>query len=293
MAPGRTGRRRAARCALLGDRHHPPPSRPAWLKRPHDIADARRRCRTACWRRPAAMLKPGGLLVYCGLLARARGRRRADRGLPRAARPSRRCRSSPTRSATSASAHARGRACAPCPATGRARRPRRVLRRTSAPPLEQDQRPRGASQIAAHLISRPMRQTGPNRAVDPCRGFRAARRGSPRDRQGRRRLHPCRRDGRPFRAEHHHRPERREGAAPARRTAVRRPSDDRAGRSLHPGIRRSRRRHHHRAPGSRPAPPPHASSSSSRSARRPACRSIRRRRSRRSSRSSRRSTSCW
>ena len=39
--------------------------------------------------------------------------------------------------------------------------------------------------------------------------------------------------------------------------AVRRPSDDRAGRSLPRGLRRGRRRHHHRPSRGRAAPPPH------------------------------------
>jgi ribulose-phosphate 3-epimerase len=52
------------------------------------------------------------------------------------------------------------------------------------------------------------------------------------DRRRRGRLDPCRRDGRAFRAQHHHRPDGGEGAAPAHRQAVRRPPDDRAGRSL-------------------------------------------------------------
>ena len=61
----RTVRRRAARCALLVDRHHPPPSRRA-------LAQERSRHR-ACWSRcsselldrAADLLKPGGTLVYC------------------------------------------------------------------------------------------------------------------------------------------------------------------------------------------------------------------------------------
>ena len=72
-------------------------------------------------------------------------------------------------------------------------------------------------------------------------------------------------------------PARREGAPSAHVQAVRRPPDDLAGRPLPRRIRRGRRGHHHRPPGGRPAPPPHHPAHQGRSARRPACRSIRRR----------------
>ncbi len=65
-------------------------------------------------------------------------------------------------------------------------------------------------------------------SLDPGSRFRAARRGGARRRCGRRRLDPCRRDGRAFRAQHHHRPGRGEGAAAAHAQAVRRAPDDRA-----------------------------------------------------------------
>ena len=52
----------------------------------------------------------------------------------------------------------------------------------------------------------------------------------------------CRRDGRAFRPQHHHRPRCGEGAAPAHRQGVRRASDDRALRSLSGGVRQGRRR---------------------------------------------------
>ena len=96
----------------------------------------------------------------------------------------------------------------------------------------------------------------PHRAIDPGRRFRQARRGGARDRRGRRRLDPCRRHGRPFRAQYHHRSRRGEGAAAAHQEAVRRASDDRALRSLSRGLRQGRRRPHHRACGGRPARPP-------------------------------------
>ena len=62
-----------------------------------------------------------------------------------------------------------------------------------------------------------------------------------------RRLDPSRRHGRPFRAQHHVRPRRREGAAPAQPEGLRRAPDDRAVRSLSRSLRQGRRRHHHGA----------------------------------------------
>ena len=56
---------RPARCALLVDRHHPPPSRTSpWLK--HE-ADSRSSppCNSACSTARVTLLKPGGTLVYC------------------------------------------------------------------------------------------------------------------------------------------------------------------------------------------------------------------------------------
>ena len=70
-----------------------------------------------------------------------------------------------------------------------------------------------------------------HRAVDPRRRFRQARRGGARGRRRRRRLDPCRRHGRPFRAQHLHRAGRGEGDPAAHQEAARRASDDRAVRS--------------------------------------------------------------
>ena len=80
---------------------------------------------------------------------------------------------------------------------------------------------------------------------------------------------------------------------PHTRQAVRRPSDDLAGRPLPRRLRRGRRRHHHRPSRGRAAPPPHDPARSRRSARRPASRSTRRPRPRCSTMCSRRSTWCW
>ena len=95
-----------------------------------------------------------------------------------------------------------------------------------------------------------------DRAVDPGRRFRPARRRGARGRCRRRRLDPCRRDGRALRAQHLHRARRGEGAAPAHQEDIRRPSDDRAVRSLSRSLRQGRLRHHHGACGGRPAHPP-------------------------------------
>ena len=91
----------------------------------------------------------------------------------------------------------------------------------------------------------------------PVSRLREARRGSARDRCGRRRLDPHRRDGRPFRAQPHDWSGRGEGAAAAQREAVRRPSDDLAGRPFPRRLRRGWRRHHHGPSGSGAAPPSH------------------------------------
>ena len=74
--------------------------------------------------------------------------------------------------------------------------------------------PRTLSGAANYASNRPH---GPpaHLPVDPVRRFRQAGRGSPRDRRGRRRLDPYRRDGRAFRAQPHHRPGGGEGAPPA------------------------------------------------------------------------------
>ena len=83
--------------------------------------------------------------------------------------------------------------------------------------------------------------------------FRQTGRRSARGRGRRRRLDPCRRDGRPFRAQYLHRPRRGEGDPPDHQEDARRASDDRALRSLSRGLRQGRLRHHHRACGGRPA----------------------------------------
>ena len=70
--------------------------------------------------------------------------------------------------------------------------------------------------VRAQLIASNRRHgRSAHRPVDPVRRLRPARRGSARDRRGRRRLDPHRRHGRPFRAQPHHRPGRGEGAPPA------------------------------------------------------------------------------
>ena len=99
---------------------------------------------------------------------------------------------------------------------------------------------RAGSVSAVRLLRAPMRpvrnrghaEASANRAVDSLGRFRAPGRGGPRDERRRRRLHPHRRDGRAFRPQHHDRPGRGQGAAAALRPAVRRPSDDLAGRPL-------------------------------------------------------------
>ena len=87
------------------------------------------------------------------------------------------------------------------------RRARRLLRRAPCP-----QRRLASNRAHGRAADRPLH---------PLRRFRAARRGSARDRRGRRRLDPHRRDGRPFRAQHHHRPGGGEGASPAQRQDLR------------------------------------------------------------------------
>ena len=128
-----------------------------------------------------------------------------------------------------------------------------------------------------------------NRAQHPVRRFRASWRGSAGGRRGRCRLHPCRCDGRPFRAQPYRRAQRGEGIAPAHQESPRRPSDDRADRSIS-------RPSPTPVPTSSPSMPKPAPISTARSrssrgwARRPACRSIRRRPPKRSNSCSTRST---
>ena len=69
--------------------------------------------------------------------------------------------------------------------------------------------------LGGHQTGGPDASPARHRSIDPVRRLRQARRGGARDRRGRRRLDPCRRHGRPFRAQHHHRPRRGEGAAAA------------------------------------------------------------------------------
>ena len=63
-----------------------------------------------------------------------------------------------------------------------------------------------------------------HRALDPVRRLRAARRGGARRRRGRRRLDPSRRDGRPFRPQHHLRPGRGQGDPRPHATAASTPT---------------------------------------------------------------------
>ena len=72
----------------------------------------------------------------------------------------------------------------------------------------------------------------PHRSLDSKRRFRAPWSRDRSSGEGGRRSHPCRRDGRPFRAQHHHRAAGRKGAPPPRQKALRRASDDFAGRPL-------------------------------------------------------------
>ena len=111
---GRAVRRRAARRAVLVDRHHPPPSRRALAqergrhRRAHRAAAAPARPR----RRPAQARRHARLLR---LLARAGGRRAADRGAA-GAQPAR-CaasRSPPARSSATPNSSAPRATCARC-----------------------------------------------------------------------------------------------------------------------------------------------------------------------------------
>ena len=106
----------------------------------------------------------------------------------------------------------------------------------------------------------------PDRTLDTRRRFRPARRGGTRGRCSRCRLDPCRRHGRPFRAQHLDRPRRGQGASPAHQEGARRAPHDRALRSLSRSLRQGRLRHHHRACGSEPARAPLAAARSARSA---------------------------
>ncbi len=116
-----------------------------------------------------------------------------------------------------------------------------------------------------------------HRPLGPVGGFLEARRRGRGGRGGRRRLDPSRRDGRPFRAQHHLRPAGHQGDPQPHRQGVRLPSDDRAGRPLSGRLRRRRLRHHHRACRGRAASRSLAAGDQERSARRPASRSTRRR----------------
>ena len=92
--------------------------------------------------------------------------------------------------------------------------------------------------------------------LDPVCGLRPAGRRGTRGRCRRRRLDPCRRDGRALRSEHLDRAGRGEGAAAAQPEGVRRPPDDRALRPLSRSLRQGRLRHHHGACGIFAAYPP-------------------------------------
>src|SRR5580704_15205498 len=110
--------------------------------------------------------------------------------------------------------------------------------------------------LGERRIGKPDAPPAPDRAVDPRRRLRQARRGGARSRGRRRRLDPRRRDGRPFRTQHHHRAGRGEGATPPRQKTARRAFDDLADRSLSRSVRGGGRRPHHRARGSRAARAP-------------------------------------
>jgi SAM-dependent methyltransferase len=185
--------------------------------------------------RAADWVKPGGTLVYATCsLEPAEGEAQVATLL--AARKDYRDRSGPCR--RTARGHRAGQTkagCAPCPACSC----RTMAAATASSSRGSNEPPSG------RLAGRYGHATGrhaascPYRPFDPLRRFRAAGRGGARDRRRRRRLDPCRCDGRPFRAQHHDRPGRGEGAPPAHHQAARRPSDDRAGRCL---SRRSPRR---------------------------------------------------
>ena len=57
-------RRRAARCAVHGDRHHPPPSRHSAPQGPRGCRAHGADCRRACWHMRPRSCAPGGLIVY-------------------------------------------------------------------------------------------------------------------------------------------------------------------------------------------------------------------------------------
>ena len=113
-------------------------------------------------------------------------------------------------------------------------------------------------------VFRPVAGPDPHRALRPVGRFRAPGRGGAGRRRRRRRLDPCRCDGRPLRAQHHHRPGRAAGHSPLDGKAAQRSSDDRRAGALSRGLRRGRRRssagpgrarlHHPPASGARPDP---------------------------------------
>ena len=201
LEPAAPVRRDPARCALLGHRHLPPPSRGPLSRPPADHRGQRRHA--------------GAAARSCRPMAEARRRARLFGLLARAAR---------------------GRGHRPC-----VRRPTqfRIVPPeagelpdfvTASPEgwvrilpglLEQEGGLDGffmARLVRARLIpSNRLHGRTAHRSIDPLRRLRQARRGSPRDRRGRRRLDPHRRDGRAFRAQPDDRPGGREGAAPAQR----------------------------------------------------------------------------
>src|SRR5260221_7478353 len=139
------------------------------------------------------------------------------------------------------------------------RRHRGLLRHPPRPHRLNNRRGRGAAlRPNPFPVTKRHAASNTDRAVDPLGRFRAARRGSARGHRCRSRLHPYRRHGRAFRAQPHHRAGRGEGAPAALDAALRRASDDLAGRSVRAGLRRRRRRHHHRPSRGRAAPAPHA-----------------------------------
>src|ERR1043166_5500593 len=95
---------------------------------------------------------------------------------------------------------------------------------------QDDNSARGCVAGTRGLTGKPDAPPASHRALDPVRGFRAARRGGAGGRGGGGRLDPRGRDGRAFRAQHHHRAGRGEGAAPSGEETARRAFDDFAAR---------------------------------------------------------------
>ena len=199
--PTRAVRRDPARRALLGDRHLPPPSRSALPRPARDHRRERRAAGAAARPRRRLARSRAAALVYavCSLEPEEGEERR--RRLPRAQlRTS--ASTAPGELARRRDANCATACSASCPACSR---PKAGSTASSSRALSARAKTRliAPHGRAAHL------------PLDPVRRFRPARRGSARDRRGRRRLDPHRRDGRPFRPQPHHRPGGGEGASPA------------------------------------------------------------------------------